>query len=42
LIFLMPQADQKLWINARTASNFTVESDVSSSNSFGWLLIRHL
>ena len=42
LIFLMPQANQKLWISARTASTFTVTSDVSSSNSFGWLLIRHL
>lgn len=42
LIFLMPTANQKLWISARTASNFTVTSDVSSSNSFGWLLIRHL
>lgn len=42
LIFLMPTADQKLWVSARTASNFTVASDVSSSNSFGWLLIRHL
>jgi hypothetical protein len=42
LIFLMPTADQKLWVSARTASNFTVQSDVSSSNSFGWLLIRHL
>jgi hypothetical protein len=42
LIFLMPQADQKLWISARTATDFTVQSDVSSSNSFGWLLIRHL
>jgi hypothetical protein len=42
LIFLMPQADQKLWVSARTASTFTVQSDVSSSNSFGWLLIRHL
>ena len=42
LIFLMPTANQKLWVSARTASNFTVQSDVSSSNSFGWLLIRHL
>jgi hypothetical protein len=42
LIFLMPQADQKLWISARTATTFTVSSDVSSSNAFGWLLIRHL
>jgi hypothetical protein len=42
LIFLMPQANQKLWITARTATDFTVESDVSSSNSFGWLLIRHV
>jgi hypothetical protein len=42
LIFLMSQADQKLWVSARTATNFTVSSDVSSSNSFGWLLIRHL
>ena len=42
LIFLMPQADQKLWISARTATDFTVSSDVSSSNSFGWLLIKHL
>jgi hypothetical protein len=42
LIFLMPQANQKLWVSARTASTFTVQSDVSSSNSFGWLLIRHL
>jgi hypothetical protein len=41
LIFLMPTANQKLWVSARTASNFTVQSDVSSSNSFGWLLIRH-
>lgn len=42
LIFLMPTANQKLWISARTATNFTVSSDVSSSNGFGWLLIRHL
>jgi hypothetical protein len=42
LIFLMPQADQKLWISARTTTTFTVSSDVSSSNGFGWLLIRHL
>jgi len=42
LIFLMPQADQKLWISARTTTTFDVSSDVSSSNSFGWLLIRHL
>jgi hypothetical protein len=42
LIFLMPQADQKLWVSARTTTNFTVNSDVSSSNGFGWLLIRHL
>jgi hypothetical protein len=42
LIFLMPTADQKLWVSARTASSFTVQSDVSSSNGFGWLLIRHL
>jgi len=42
LIFLMPQANQKLWVSARTASDFTVQSDVSSSNGFGWLLIRHL
>ena len=42
LIFLMPQANQTLWISARTATDFTVTSDVSSSNGFGWLLIRHL
>ena len=42
LIFLMPQANQKLWVSARTANNFTVQSEVSSSNGFGWLLIRHL
>jgi hypothetical protein len=42
LIFLMPQADQKLWISARTTTTFEVTSDVSSSNSFGWLLIKHL
>jgi hypothetical protein len=42
LIFLMPQANQKLWISARTTTTFTVESDVSSSNGFGWLLVRHL
>jgi hypothetical protein len=42
LIFLMPQADQKLWISARTTTTFTVSSDVSSSNGFGWLLVRHL
>lgn len=42
LIFFMPTGNQKLWISARTASNFTVTSDTSTSNSFGWLLIRHL
>jgi hypothetical protein len=42
LIFFDARANQKLWISARTATDFTVESDVSSSNSFGWLLIRHL
>ena len=42
LIFLMPQANQKLWVSATTANNFTVQSEVSSSNGFGWLLIRHL
>lgn len=42
LIFLMPTANQKLWVSARSATDFTVTSDVSSSNSFGWLLIRHL
>lgn len=42
LIFLEARADQKLWISARTTTTFTVNSDVSSSNSFGWLLIRHL
>lgn len=42
LIFLEPRANQKLWVSSRTATDFTVESDVSSSNGFGWLLIRHL
>jgi hypothetical protein len=42
LIFLEARADQKLWISARTTTNFTVNSDISSSNTFGWLLIRHL
>lgn len=42
LIFLEPRANQNLWISSRTATTFTVESDVSSSNGFGWLLIRHL
>jgi hypothetical protein len=42
LIFLEAHANQKLWISSRTATDFTVESDVSSSNVFGWLLIRHL
>lgn len=42
LIFLEARANQKLWVSARTTTNFTVESDVSSSNAFGWLLIRHL
>jgi hypothetical protein len=42
LIFLEARADQKLWVSARSASDFTVTSDVSSSNGFGWLLIRHL
>jgi len=42
LIFLEARANQKLWISARTTTTFTVESDVSSSNGFGWLLIRHL
>jgi hypothetical protein len=42
LIFLDARANQKLWISARTTTDFTVESDVSSSNGFGWLLIRHL
>lgn len=42
LIFLEARANQKLWISTRTNTTFTVESDVSSSNGFGWLLIRHL
>jgi hypothetical protein len=42
LIFLEPQANQKLWVSAKTTTTFTVESDVSSSNAFGWLLIKHL
>lgn len=42
LIFLEPRANQKLWVSSRTATDFTVESDVSSSNGFGWLLVRHL
>jgi hypothetical protein len=42
LIFLEARANQNLWVSARTTTNFTVESDVSSSNVFGWLLIRHL
>ena len=42
LIFLEASANQKLWISARSTTTFTVNSDVSSSNTFGWLLIRHL
>lgn len=42
LIFLEARADQKLWVSARSTTTFTVDSDVSSSNSFGWLLIRRL
>lgn len=42
LIFVQARANQTIWVSGRTASNFTVESDVSSSNSFSWLLIRHL
>jgi hypothetical protein len=42
LIFLEAEGNQKLWISAKTSTNFTVDSDVSSSNAFGWLLIRHL
>ena len=42
LIFLEARADQKLWVSARSAATFTVDSDISSSNTFGWLLIRHL
>jgi hypothetical protein len=42
LIFLQARANQTLWVSARTTTNFTVESDVSSSNGFGWLLVRHL
>jgi hypothetical protein len=42
LIFLEARANQKLWVSARTTTTFTVESDVSSSNGFGWLLVRHL
>ena len=41
LIFLEARADQKLWVSARSAATFTVDSDISSSNTFGWLLIRH-
>ena len=42
LIFLDAQANQTLWVTAKGTTSFTVNSDVSSSNSFGWLLIRHL
>lgn len=42
LIFLDAQANQKLWVTAKGTTSFTVNSDVSSSNGFGWLLIRHL
>jgi hypothetical protein len=42
LIFLEARANQKLWVSARTTTTFTVESDVSSSNVFGWLLVRQL
>jgi hypothetical protein len=41
LIFLEARANQRLWVSARSTTTFTVDSDVSSSNSFGWLLIRH-
>jgi len=42
LIFLEARADQKLWISAKATGSFTVTSDVSSSNGFGWMLVRHL
>lgn len=42
LIFLEARANQKLWVSARTTTTFTVDSDTSTSNTFGWLLIRHL
>lgn len=42
LIFLEARANQRLWVDSRTAIDFTVASDVLSSNTFGWLLIRHL
>ena len=41
LIFLEARADQKLWVTGKTTTQFVVNSDVSSSNGFGWLLIRH-
>ena len=42
LIFLEARADQKLWVTGKTTTQFVVNSDVNSSNGFGWLLIRHL
>ena len=42
LIFLEARANQKLWVSARSTTTFTVDSDTSTSNTFGWLLIRHL
>ena len=41
LIFLEARADQKLWVTGKTTTQFVVNSDVNSSNGFGWLLIRH-